>query len=221
MTFDRLISYLYMVPVILLSLSFHEFSHAFVSYKLGDPTAKNMGRLTLNPFKHLDFIGTLMMFVARIGWAKPVPINPAYYKDRKKGTMLVSLAGPLSNILLAFIAAFPLVYLSVSYPAYGYQPGGVASILFEFSLLFFAVNINLAVFNIIPVPPLDGSKLLSGILPQRMYFRFMEYENMIGIVFLVVVFVFPNLLTNIIGFIAEPIQNAILDIVNPIIALFV
>jgi Zn-dependent protease len=210
-----------MVPVILVSLSFHEFAHAYVSYRLGDPTAKNMGRLTLNPLKHLDFVGTLMMFVAHIGWAKPVPINPAYYKDRKKGTMLVSLAGPLSNILLAFLSAFPLVYLSLRYTLYQYSFAGLGSTLLEFSMLFFVVNLNLAVFNIIPVPPLDGSKILSGILPQRLYFKLMEYENFIGIIFLIIVFVFPGVLTSILGFIVKPLQNAILGIVQPIIGLFI
>lgn len=218
MSFDRLIGYLYMVPVILLSLSFHEFSHAYVSYRLGDPTAKNMGRLTLNPFKHLDPIGTLMMFVARVGWAKPVPINPVYYRDRKKGTMLVSLAGPLSNIMLAFLAAFPLVYIGLKY---SFRPSGFSMVLFEFSMLFFAVNINLAVFNMIPIPPLDGSKVLSGVLPQRTYFKLMQYENIIGIIFLVIVFMFPGILTSVIGFVASPIQNGILNIVRPIVSLFV
>lgn len=212
--------FLYMIPVLLLSLSFHEFAHAYISYRLGDPTAKNMGRLTLNPMKHLDPIGTLMMLIARIGWAKPVPINPIYYKDRKKGTMLVSVAGPLSNIILAFLAAFPLVYLSGKYTLAGFGTSSLVDILLNFSLLFFIVNINLALFNIIPVPPLDGSKILSGLLPSRHYFRLMEYERYIGAVFLIIVFVFPNQLSSVLHFLGEPIQRAILRIVEPIVKLF-
>lgn len=209
--------YLYLAPVILLSLSFHEFSHAFVSYKLGDPTAKYQGRLTLNPLKHLDILGTIMMFVAKIGWAKPVPINPMYYKNRKKGTILVSIAGPLSNILLALIFCFPMVFLQAKYPINLLGYFHPLTIIYTICLLFFIVNINLAVFNIIPVPPLDGSKILSGILPSRYYFKLMEYENYIGILFLIIVLVFPNQLSYVMSLIARPIQLAIFNIVSPII----
>ena len=206
--------------MILLSLSFHEFSHAFISYRLGDPTAKNMGRLTLNPLKHLDILGTIMMLVARIGWAKPVPINPMYYKNRKRGTMLVSLAGPLSNILLATIFAFPLIYISYKYAQYGLSSTHPIILLYNLSIMFFRININLAIFNILPVPPLDGSKILSGILPQQTYFRFMRYENYIGIAFLIIVFIFPGQLYRVLSFLAAPVQNAILGLVNPIVGLF-
>lgn len=217
---------LFLVPVILLSLSLHELSHAYISYRLGDPTAKNMGRLSLNPLKHLDILGTIMILVSSlqgfgIGWAKPVPINPMYYKDRRKGTMLVSVAGPLSNILLAFIFAFPLFYIRNKYSI----PSGMLLvpsfhwevILYNLSLLFFSININLAVFNIIPVPPLDGSKILSGVLPTRQYFKLMQYENYIGLVFLLLIFVFPGILSTIMHPFTWAIETAINFIVNPII----
>lgn len=211
------IEILYLVPVILLSLSFHEFAHAFVSYLLGDPTAKNQGRLTLNPVKHLDAFGTIMMLIARFGWAKPVPINPMYYKNRKAGTMIVSLAGPVSNILLAVIFSFPLLYINAKYGPQYINTFTLNAIIFNLSYSFFINNLRLAVFNILPVPPLDGSKILSGILPQREYFKLMQYENYIGIAFLLLMFVFPSFLNKILGPIVELISTIIQTIVNPLI----
>lgn len=197
---------IYLVPVILISITFHEVSHAYCSYRLGDPTAKSMGRLTLNPLKHLDILGTIMILVSGFGWAKPVPINPTYYKDRKKGTMLVGLAGPLSNIMLAFLFSLPMAYIGGKYgnaridsifsvnAFYMYNSFKPMQMLFNLSRFFYIININLAVFNILPIPPLDGSKVLSGVLPSRQYFKIMQYENIIGIIFLLLVFLFPNVL---------------------------
>ncbi len=197
---------IYLVPVILISITFHEVSHAYCSYRLGDPTAKNMGRLTLNPLKHLDILGTIMILVSGFGWAKPVPINPMYYKDKKKGTMLVGLAGPLSNIMLAFLFSFPMAYLGSKYgnvridamfsvdQLYIFNSFSPIPILFNLSRFFYIININLAVFNILPVPPLDGSRVLSGILPKRQYFKIMQYENHIAVIFLLLIFIFPGIL---------------------------
>lgn len=216
---------IYLVPAILVSLTFHELAHAYVSYKLGDPTAKNMGRLSLNPLKHLDIFGTIMLLISSFGWAKPVPINPMYYDNRKRGTMLVSIAGPLSNVLLALIFAVPKQYISAKYtiPAgYQYLPfWDYRAVIFNLSAVFFTINIGLAVFNILPVPPLDGSKILSGILPSNQYYKFLQYENYIGVVFLLVVFAFPRLLSTImypftwvlttaINIIATPLANLLL-----------
>lgn len=219
---NTLLMLVYLIPTALLSLSFHELAHAFVSYRLGDPTAKNLGRLTLNPLKHLDPLGTLMIIISSLqgrgfGWAKPVPINPAYYRDRRKGTMLVSLAGPLSNILLAFISFIPVAYLEGKYGNQVVLSTGLIPILYNFSILFYRINIGLAVFNIIPVPPLDGSKILSGILPPRQYFKLMEYENYIGIVFLLVIFMLPGVLYKVMSPFIFVIETAISFIVNPIV----
>lgn len=214
---------IYLIPVVLLSLTLHELSHAYFSYRLGDPTAKNLGRLTLNPLKHLDILGTLMILLSPngFGWAKPVPINPAYYGDRKKGTMLVSLAGPLSNIFLALVFAVPLYYIKIKFnvpddqrflSSFDYR-----AVIFNFSSLAFIINIGLAVFNILPVPPLDGSKILSGILPSRYYFKMMEYENYIGIIFLVVIFMFPWVLRVLLSPVIYLVETAITSIVIPII----
>lgn len=208
---------IYLIPAVLLSLSFHEFSHAFVSYKLGDPTAKNQGRLTLNPLKHLDVLGTIMILVSRFGWAKPVPINPMYYKDRKKGTMLVSLAGPLSNIILAFVFSLPMIYIQTRYGIRRIGSFDNISILYNLSLMFYIININLAVFNILPVPPLDGSKILSGILPQRQYFKMVQYENYIAVIFLLLVFIFPGVLFRIMSPFVWIIETAVKSLAIPIV----
>lgn len=215
---------LYFIPVILVSLSFHEFAHAFVSYKLGDPTAKQMGRLTLNPIRHLDPLGTIMMIVSSLsgmgfGWAKPVPINPRYYKNYKAGTMLVSLAGPVSNLLLAFISVFPALYLGFKYNIDAMDLLDKRAILFNICFVMFYSNVTLAVFNLLPVPPLDGSKILSGILPSRQYFKFMEYENYIGMGFLLLMLVFPTQFSAVLRMVTGPIRSLMLEIARPIVRL--
>ena len=144
------------IPALLVGLTFHEYAHALVAYKLGDPTAKNLGRLTLNPIKHLDPLGTIFLLVFRFGWAKPVPVNPFHFKgDRQKGMLWVSLAGPGSNLVMAVITAIIWKLIEPQNPI-------VSAVL----LNIFFINLILAVFNIIPVPPLDGSKILAGVLPR-------------------------------------------------------
>lgn len=181
-------------------MTFHELSHAYVSYKLGDPTAKQMGRLTLNPLKHLDPIGAIMLFVSGFGWAKPVPINPMYYKNRRKGTILVSIAGPLSNLLLATI--FYTLYYIIS-GKYGNPSIGVFDFS-TFSSAMVSINIGLAAFNLLPFPPLDGSKILGGFLPPKYYYTMLQYENYISLAFLFLVFVVPGALS----FILTPLTSA-------------
>lgn len=202
--------YLLMIPVLLISLTIHEYSHGYVAYKLGDPTAKDAGRLSLNPLRHLDPVGTLMMIIARIGWAKPVPINPSYFKDPKKGTILVSIGGPLSNLLMAFIGVilFEITYVI----SYANIVAGETFVIYymNFLVMFFSVNINLAVFNLLPVPPLDGSKILSGILPTEVYFRYMQKERIIGIIFIMIVMVFPTALSRVLSFLTRPIANSMI-----------
>lgn len=213
--------YILMVPVLLISLTFHEFSHGYTAYRLGDITAKNAGRLTLNPLKHLDPVGALMMFVAGIGWAKPVPVDPFYFRDKKKGMMLTSVAGPLSNILLAFVIAFPLEGLLLANPV-GLQTGkGFVYYLALFFSMLFSINISLAVFNLLPIPPLDGSKILSAVLPANVYFRFMRYEQYIGMAFLVLIFLMKDGFGRILSFFTSPIANSLLWVAEKVMSLFI
>ena len=141
-----------LIPVLLFALVFHEFSHAWIAYKLGDPTARYAGRLTLNPVAHLDPVGGLMILFVGFGWAKPVPVDPRYLKNPRVDMMKIAFAGPASNLLLAFIAGTIL--------RFGIGQGSIAMRL----ILFTQINIMLAVFNMIPVSPLDGSQIFSGLL---------------------------------------------------------
>ena len=170
------------VPPLLFALTFHEFAHAWTAYRLGDPTAKQLGRLTLNPLVHLDPIGTFLLLFAHFGWAKPVPYNPLYLKgNRRRGVLLIALSGPLSNFILAYLSA-----LVVSFMLRGWLPSAAwAYIMFSYSM---QVNLILAAFNLIPVPPLDGSKILGNLLPvdlSQKYFALERYGTLI-LVFLIV-----------------------------------
>ena len=181
-----LIQLLLMIPVVILSLSVHESAHGYVSYKLGDPTARNLGRITLNPLKHFDLMGFICMIFFRVGWAKPVPVNARYYKDPRKGMALTAAAGPLSNLLLAVIGVLGgeitnLVAFKLQLTGNAYNVGYVVWLFFY--LLAWS-NISLAIFNLIPVPPFDGSRILYVFLPPKYYFGIMKYERIIMIVVL-------------------------------------
>jgi Zn-dependent protease len=218
-----IIQYLYIIPISLISITFHEFMHGYVSYRLGDPTARAMGRLTLNPIKHIDPIGLLMMIFAHIGWAKPVPINPAYYRKRKSGTILVSVAGPLTNLTLAFLFSIPLIWLDLRYRMGMdglYITFSALNFLHNVSYVFIFLNVGLAVFNLLPIPPLDGSKILSGILPTETYFKFMRYERYIGIAFLAIVLLVPGILSTIITPMEDFFIGVFKAIWTPVLSLF-
>ncbi len=155
--------YLLLAPPILLALTFHEFAHAYVAFRLGDDTAEKQGRLTLNPLAHLDWLGTLMLFIIQLGWAKPVPVNPNNFKNPRQGMLWVALAGPLSNILLA--AALGAVYrFSLSFDQSISIIGANLLFMIRFGVL---INLILAFFNLLPIPPLDGSKVLFTFVPAR------------------------------------------------------
>lgn len=182
-----LISLLLSLPIVLLSLSVHETAHGYAAYKLGDPTANSLGRLTLNPFKHIDPIGFVCMVLFGFGWAKPVPINTRYFKNPKRDMAISGAAGPLSNILLAVIFAILLkvelaVYNTVALTDFTYE---VFSWLYTFLYLGVKLNITLAVFNLIPVPPLDGSRIFLVLLPTELYFKIMRYEKYIYMVLMI------------------------------------
>lgn len=193
-----------LIPVLLFSLSLHEFSHGYVSYKLGDPTPKNQGRLTLNPLAHLDPMGSIVLLITRrFGWAKPVPINPNYYKNPRKGIMLVSLAGPFANFFLAVVFALTartVVFFSSS-GLYQLQQSGYGNLvqtIFVFFQLAVSINLALGFFNLLPVPPLDGSKILRGVLPSNFDKYLRKLEGPYGMVLLLVL-AYTGILWSIIG----------------------
>ncbi len=175
---NQLSFYLLIAPPILFALTIHEYAHGWVAYRLGDPTAKLAGRLTFNPIAHLDPLGTILLFVARIGWAKPVPVNPYYFRDPRAGMLYVSLAGPASNLLAAF--GFGLICRALGLRSLvPLHPGFLG--LLEMMLVFAVyINLILAVFNLIPVPPLDGSKILASLLSRdsaEAYEHFARYGS--------------------------------------------
>ncbi len=154
------------VPVLLFSLTFHEFAHAWSAYRLGDPTAAAMGRLTLNPIRHLDLFGTIVLVISgfRFGWAKPVPVNPYNFRDPKFGMFLSAAAGPAANILLAFGCGLILRWLG---PPISGGGGGLGMAIYQVFFVGLMMNLSLAFFNLIPLPPLDGSKILMGLAPAQ------------------------------------------------------
>ena len=173
------------VAAIFLCLTVHETCHGLAALALGDPTAKSMHRLSLNPLRHIDWIGLLMMFVAGFGWAKPVPVDPRYFRKPKQGMALTALAGPVSNFVLAVLA------MLISKVIYLYAPYSAAmDVVFSFCLYTLApLSIGLGLFNLIPIPPLDGSKVLAAFLPDRRYITLMRYERYGIVVLLVLSFV--------------------------------
>ena len=207
-----LIIFLMWLPIILLSLSFHEASHAFIAYKLGDPTARNFGRVTLNPLKHLDPIGFIAMLTIGFGWAKPCPVNTRNFRNPRKGFALSSLAGPVSNMILALgftvlMAIFYLVYLIFVIARGLAEPPVFAGYIKLFLYYGIYLNISLAIFNFLPVPPLDGSRILGLILPDKVYYAFLKYERYIGIGFAMLVIILSQFNISIIDFVVSPVTN--------------
>ena len=168
---------------VFLCLTIHETCHGLAAYALGDPTAKRMHRLSLNPLRHIDWFGLLMMVVAGFGWAKPVPVDSRYFKKPKQGMALTALAGPVSNLLLALLLLFGAkqIYLHASYSQLNQD-------IFSFLLTTALLSIGLGLFNLIPIPPLDGSKVLFALLPDRQYNFILKYERIGMLVMLALVF---------------------------------
>ena len=164
----------------LVALTIHEFAHGYVAYRLGDDTAKSCGRLTLNPIKHIDPFGALCMILFHFGWAKPVPIDPRNFKNPRKGFALTAVAGPATNLVVGFFTAFIyLLCLSTFKEVESAFLNNLQINTLLFLLYFFTVNVGLGIFNLIPIPPLDGSRLLNVFLPPKAYFGIMRYERQI------------------------------------------
>lgn len=169
--------------VILLALPVHELAHGYVADRMGDHTARWNGRLTMNPFAHLDLMGTLMIFLFGFGYAKPVPVNPRNFRNYKTGMALTALAGPASNLLMAFLS---LLILRLFYL---FLPAGLAlNIAYIFFRRFALINVSLAVFNLLPIPPLDGSKIVGAFLSNRAMYAYYRYQNIIVLVLFLLLF---------------------------------
>ena len=197
-----LVELLMTIPILIVCFTMHEWAHGLAAYAMGDKTAKYSGRLSLNPLRHIDWLGFLMLLVAHIGWAKPVPVNMYSFKDPKKGMAITALAGPLMNIILAFLSML-LYVLGI---VYGWNVYVIRAM--NLSIQYNAV---LAMFNLLPIPPLDGSKVLFDFLPDRHYFKLLTYENY-GMI-LILILSFTNMTSSIISVGVNNLINKLLQLV--------
>ncbi len=179
-----------MAPPLLLALTLHEYAHGYVAYRLGDPTARDAGRLTLNPLSHLDPIGTIAFFFIKFGWAKPVPVNPYYFKNPRKDMLWVALAGPVTNLMLAVASAVLLKGIVGTASVLPYTPLLQAILVPLYNMLVASVWINLVlcIFNFLPIPPLDGGRIMTGLLPEDMARTYASFERYGFIVILLLAF---------------------------------
>jgi len=211
------------IPAVLLSLTLHECAHGWVAYRLGDPTARDLGRLTLNPMRHIDPIGAISLLLFNIGWAKPVPVNPRNFRRPRGGMAITALAGPVTNFLIGFVSAF--IYLLITLPLESvYNSSGQSSFGFQFLyyLLYFfyilhLMNLTLALFNLLPLPPLDGSRILSLVLPKRAYYWVMRHERQIYIFVLIWMIGGSYLADFLLGFptiASNPVLSALVSVLS-------
>lgn len=206
MGFD-IIGKMYALPALLIAITFHELAHGYSAFLLGDNTAKDHGRLTLNPLKHIDIVGFLLLLTVGFGWAKPVPINPLKFKNRKGGTIIVSLAGPITNFLLVILSATILGVLISN----GVKVNNFVITLLQLSI---AYNLVLGIFNLLPFPPLDGSKILASLLPTELEMMFYKYERYFYLI--LVLLIITNTIDKILGPLIDLGYDYLMMIINVI-----
>ena len=199
--FGFLISLLYLLPAILISLTVHEMAHGYTAHYLGDPTPKASGRLSFNPLHHIDPLGAIFLIFFRFGWAKPVTVNPLYFRNRKRDMGLTALAGPLSNFVLALLFS---IVLGV-FARFGVLYMGVWIYIINFIEIMISINVGLGLFNLIPAPPLDGSKILGMVLSDEAYWKMMQYDRYFMIILMVLLWF---------GFLSMPLSMASSFVIN-------
>lgn len=177
----------YVVAVLAIAFTVHEFAHAYVAYKFGDPTAKKQGRLTLSPLAHLDPIGTILIFIAGFGWARPVPVNRSYFKKPRLAGVLVSVAGPISNLLIAFIG-LAIWYAMLRFGVVEGLSSQVGDIFYNFIEMLVWLNVLLFLFNLLPFPPLDGYRIIEDLVPADVRAKMTKFESYGVLIFLLFVF---------------------------------
>ena len=200
---ETILDYLIKALVLFTAVPVHECAHAWVAEKMGDDTGRKQGRITLNPFAHLTLWGSLMMILVGFGWGKPVMVDPRNFKNPKKGMVLTSLAGPASNFIMAFLSM--IVYKVLAFLSYA-KDSSTLDMMATVFVYITLINISLAVFNFLPIPPLDGSKIFNAILPEKWYFTIMKYENFIFIA--LIILVYSGLLDAPLSF----LQNKVIDV---------
>ncbi len=204
----RFLSLILSLPALLIALTFHEYAHGYAALKMGDPTAKYSGRLSFNPVHHMDLMGTICLLFFGFGWARPVPVNPRNFRDAKKGAIVVSLAGPFANFVLALFFSFVIAAMERFVSANTFT-------VFFYNIFSACVylNVGLMIFNLLPIPPLDGSKVLMEFLPPRAKYKFYEFERYSSIILMALI-VF-NVLTPVLSF----LKNWVLMFINVLVGL--
>lgn len=211
--FDNLFSLVARAVVLVTAMPVHEYAHGYVADRLGDDTARKQGRLTLNPFAHLDLLGSLLILFSGFGWAKPVPVNSGNFKHPKGGMALTALAGPLSNILMATLATVVYKLLGDVMPVF--RNSDLMAVIYLLLGVIISTNLGLAVFNLLPVPPLDGSKIFAALLPDRFYYALMRYERYVMLALFALIF-FTDILSRPLSFLAEGLLSFIDLITSPL-----
>lgn len=201
------------LPIIFIAITVHEYAHGYAALKMGDPTAKLSGRLSMNPLAHMDIVGALSMLIFGFGWAKPVPINPNNFKNHKKGTVIVSLAGPISNLFLAFLGS--VLYGIFRRIGFGNFSSQFSEIFYGLLAQLILLNVCFGIFNLVPFPPLDGAKIVGAFLPYKTYFKIMQYERYAFPILIVLMYL--GIFDKILGVLITPIVSS-LNALNALIA---